>query len=137
MIKNILYILILCGFAACNTPKEQVNTILSVSKVAMAKDNNGKIALELQKIPANDQTFHCVVEMNKKQAGAKVKVTLIAVSAEGYENFEVRTLEQDTDSINTKLDFPFSLARTWFKGKYKCDVYLNDSLAQVKDFVIE
>ena len=71
------------------------------------------------------------------KANIPESVTLIAVSAEGYENFEVRTLEQNTDSINTTLDFPFSLARTWFKGKYKCDIYLNDSLTQVKDFIIE
>jgi hypothetical protein len=77
------------------------------------------------------------VQTNRVQRDAKITATLIAVSAENYENFEVRTLSQTTDSINTNYDFPFSLARTWFKGSYRCDIYLNDSLAEVKNFKIQ
>ncbi len=125
-------------FLGCESPKEQVaTTFLAISKVSMSKDIDGKTGSITDVLNANDQTFHCLVQTNKIQADAKITATLIAVSAENYENFEVRTLAQNTDSINTVYDFPFSLARTWFKGNYRCDIYLNDSLAEVKNFKIQ
>jgi hypothetical protein len=124
-------------FFACLPNKENANQPLTITKVLIAKDDKGKISTESMTIPANDQTFHCVVKLNKKQAGSKVKITLMAVNAEGYENFEVRTLDLPTDSLSDELDFPFSLARPWFKGAYRCDVYLNEELKQAIDFSIQ
>lgn len=125
-------------FLGCEPQKEKVTTtVLAISKVSMSKDIDGKVGSITDVLNANDQTFHCLVQTNKIQSDAKITATLIAVSAENYENFEVRTLTQTTDSINTNYDFPFSLARTWFKGSYRCDIYLNDSLAEVKNFKIQ
>ncbi len=124
-------------FVACTSDKNIANEPLHITKAFIAKDNNGKMGDETQNIAADNQTFHCGVNLNKKQAGSKVKITLIAVNAEGYENFEVRTLDQPTDSLNTTLDFPFSLARPWFKGSYRCDVYLNEELKQAVNFSIQ
>ncbi len=125
-------------FLGCEPQKEKVTTTtLAISKVSMSKDIDGKVGSITDVLNANDQTFHCLVQTNKIQLGAKITATLIAVSAENYENYEVRTLAQTTDSINTNYDFPFSLARTWFKGSYRCDIYLNDSLAEVKNFKIQ
>jgi hypothetical protein len=138
--KSIQYVvtsLLLFLVVSCKQEKETNTQILAISNVSIATDKDGKIGTNTEICDANAQTFHCVVSTNQKQAGAKIRVGLIAVAAEGYENFEVRVLDQTTDSIQTSFDFPFSLARPWFKGKYKCDVYLNDSLVQVKNFEMQ
>jgi len=137
--SNVLLVLFLGTFflACTSSPKETVNKPLAIATINMTKDNQGKAGAITETLDASAETFHCLVETSKKQAGAKITVTLIAVSAEGYENYEVRTLDQLTDSIATIYDFPFSLARPWFKGTYKCDVYLNDTLTQAKNFTLQ
>lgn len=139
--KNITKTLSILSFlvlilSSCEKNKENSYQKLTVAKAYVTKDNEGKPTTETANLLAEDLNFHCLVQMNKKEAGAKVTVNLIAVAAENYENYEVRTLDQTTDK-DSILDFSFSLARPWFKGKYRCDIYVNDTLIRNTEFVMQ
>ncbi len=122
---------------ACNSTKETTQA-LAISEVYIAKDKEGQVGEKLAVVPATDNTFHCVVQLNKKEAGAKLVATLIAVEAEGgFENYEVRALEAITDSLSQQVVFPFSLARPWQKGTYKCDIQLNEKTTTTVNFSIQ
>jgi hypothetical protein len=132
----ILFVLTFLTYA-CNSPKETPQA-LAISEVYVAKGKEGQVGEKVAVVPATDNTFYCVVQLNKKEAGAKLVATLIAVEAEGgFENYEVRALETVTDSLNQQVVFPFSLARPWQKGTYKCDIQLNEKTTTTVNFSIQ
>ncbi|MFY7788464.1 MAG: hypothetical protein ACOVQA_11400 [Thermoflexibacteraceae bacterium] len=138
---RLLHLFTICTFIvifyACNSTKEAPQ-VLAISEVYIAKDKDGKVGEKVAVVPATDNTFHCVVQLNKKEAGAKLLATLIAIEAEGgFENYEVRALEAVTDSLNQEITFPFSLARPWQKGTYKCDIQLNEKTTTTVNFSIQ
>jgi hypothetical protein len=135
--KNIFYWIIFSFiFVGCYKEKESTNNKLTVTKAFVSRDNSGQPTTPTENLLAEEQDFHYSIQLNKKQAGKKITVNLIAVAAEEYENYEVRSLEQVTEQ-DSILNFTFSLARPWFKGKYKCDVYVNDTLAYESNFMMQ
>ena len=84
-----------------------------------------------------DATFYCFFDLNNAPDGTVVRGVWTLVSAEGYDsNSEIDSAEI-TGSDNT---YYFSLDRsadTWPVGKYKIDLFINDSLMQTVEFEVQ
>ncbi|HBY95770.1 MAG: hypothetical protein M5U01_43645 [Ardenticatenaceae bacterium] len=105
----------------------------SIKNVTMARDANGK---EPTTTFAQDDTFHCLVQLANAPDDTVVKAAWTAVEAEGVEpNFFID--ENELTSRSGTLHFKLTNDKLWPKGQYKVDLYLNGKLSRTVEFKVE
>jgi hypothetical protein len=118
-------------------PTRRANTDIFVEKIYMAKDDDGKPGDETSTFAASDRTVHCVIELNKAKKGTKVRFVWKAVDVAGSRNEEIKTIDYTTNSFENKVRGHLTLPRDWPIGKYRVEVYINDSLDKTIDYTME
>jgi hypothetical protein len=84
-----------------------------------------------------DQTFYCIVTLANAPEDTKIKAVWTAVDVEG-EDANTKIDEAETTAGNENI-FTFNLTNNglWPSGKYKVDLYLNDTLDRTLDFEVQ
>jgi len=121
----LMLIMLACGFS------------FSTAKIAdatMASDPDGA---QKTTVFSQDQTFYCIVSVENAPEDTKIKAVWTAVNVEGEQpNLLIDQAEITTGSENI---FTFNLQNNglWPKGKYKVDLYLNDTLDRTLEFEVQ
>jgi len=117
-------------------PTRRASSDIFVERIFMAKDNDGKPGEETDSFAPSDRTVHCVIELNKAKKGTKVRFIWKAVDVAGEQNQEIKTIDYTTNSFENKVRGHLTLPRDWPAGKYRVEVYINDSLDKTIDYTI-
>ena len=124
---------LMLGAAACGGSTGPV----AVQSVRLARDDgNGEPGNTVTAFAPSDHVFHAVVELNRIEAGLKVKLSWLAVDAGGEKNFEIDSTEFTSlaaNVVNGRIELP----QDWPVGKYRLDIYLNDALAKSVEFPVQ
>ena len=108
-----------------------------VEKITLAKDDgSGNVGETVESLTPADRQFHATGELDKG-ADAKVKADLIAVETAQGNNVKVLSNDYEVGGIENQVHLKYSLPNDWPAGSYKIDVYVNDKLAQTKEFKIQ
>lgn len=118
-------------------PTRRPNTDVFVNRIYMAQDNNGKPGNETSSFAGSDRKIHCVIELNKAKKGTQVRFIWKAVDVAGVPSGEIKTIDYTTNSFENKVHGNLSRQQDWPVGKYRVEVYVNDSLDKTIDFTIE
>lgn len=118
-------------------PTRRTNADVFVERIYMAKDDGGKPGDETSSFSPSDRTVHCVIELNKAKKGTKVRFIWKAVDVAGSRNEEIKTIDYSTNSFENKVRGHLTLPRDWPTGKYRVEVYINDSLDKTIDYTID
>ncbi len=84
---------------------------------------------------AQDQVFYAIVQLANAPDDTTVKAVWTAVQVEGYEG-ETYLDETVLTSGDGTLTFQMSNSNLWPIGRYKVDLYLNDTLARTLEFEV-
>ncbi len=84
---------------------------------------------------AQDQVFYCIVELKNAPDDTQVKAVWTAVDVEGYDPNTYLDETVLTGGDNT-LTFQISNNSLWPVGRYKVDLYLNDTLDRTLEFEV-
>lgn len=118
-------------------PTRRANADVYVTRIYMAKDDDGKPGDETSSFAPDDRTVHCIIELNKAKKGTKVRFIWKAVDVQGSKNEEIKTIDYTTNSFENKVRGHLTLPRDWPTGKYQVEVYINDDLDKTIDYTIE
>jgi len=118
-------------------PTRNPNAEVYVTRIYMAKDANGKPGSETTSFLTSDRTVHCVIELNKAKRGTKVRFIWKAVDVQGSKNEEIKTIDYTTNSFENKVRGHLTLPKDWPPGKYRVEVYINESLDKTIDYTME
>lgn len=109
----------------------------SLENPRMSYDQNGE---DVTSIFSNTDDFYAVVELNDATLDTVVKAVWTAVDvAETHREYEVRehTLNATQQSFSGTIYFQLSNDEIWPSGRYRVDLYLNDTLDQSLEFSVE
>lgn len=121
--------MVVSALLACSFNASTAN----IKDVTMARDAEGQAPTTTF---AQDDTFHCLVQLANAPDETTVKAAWTAVEAEGVEpHFFIDETELTTGS--GQLHFNLSNDNLWPTGKYKVDLYLNGKLSRTVDFTVE
>lgn len=84
---------------------------------------------------AQDQIFYAIVQLANAPDDTTVKAVWTAVQVEGYDG-EMYLDETVLTSGDGKLTFQLSNSNLWPIGRYKVDLYLNDTLDRTLEFEV-
>lgn len=113
-----------CGFSASTA---------NIDNARMARDIEGADATETF---APEETFFCIAELKNAPDDSKVKASWTAVEVEGADPNTLIDESELTTGSGT-LQFQLTNDGPWPAGKYKVDLYLNDTLDQTLEFTVE
>jgi hypothetical protein len=114
---------------ACGVSASTAN----IKSAAMAKDEAGS---QPSTTFAPEDTFYCVVELANAPDDTKVKASWTAVEVEGADPNTFLDQAELTTGSDT-LHFNLTNNGPWPVGKYKVDLYLNDTLDRTLEFRVE
>ena len=122
--------LILLG--ACGNSSSGVK----IDSVTLARDDgSGKPGETVTSFRPSDRTFYVLVKLDRLETGLKVKVSWVAVAAAGSTNQVLAEREFSALTANT-IRGDITLPNDWPTGKYRVDIYVNDSLQKSVDFTV-
>jgi hypothetical protein len=107
----------------------------AISKITMAKDNNGEPGDETNTFQPGDHTVHCLATLSNPKEGTKIKFSWWIVDAPEHKNELVKEIDYTT-GLDKVVHGHLSLPRDWPKGKYKCDVYVDGELAKSVEYYV-
>ena len=110
---------------------------MSLENLRLAYDEDGEQVTST--FGAND-IFYAVADLNNAPQGTVVKAVWTAVDVEDTDKgleFQEQTLDISEESFSGAIYFQLSNDQGWPSGKYKVDMYLNDTLAQSLEFNVE
>ena len=105
-----------------------------IDSVTLTADENN---VQATQVFSSSDVFYAVVVTKNAPDDTKVKAVWVAVQAEGVDpNYTIMEKEMISDGNDT---FTFSLSNDnlWPVGKYRVDIYLNDTLDQSVEFSVE
>jgi hypothetical protein len=109
----------------------------SIKSAVMAKGFKDNKAVDETKVfSPKDNPFNCVVNLNNPKIDTKVKAVWSVVDAEGTQNQQILDKEVTTENRESVVQFTLSLPRDWPTGKYKVDLYLNNTLDRTLEFSV-
>lgn len=135
MKKSLLLIglLSLLLLAACGGSSGPV----TVESVTLNKDDgSGKAGDVVTSFSPTDHNFYTVVKLNRLDVGLKVKLSWVAVDAAGQTANTVVAEKEFSALVGNEIDGNVSLPNDWPTGKYRLNIYLNDTLAKSVDFTV-
>ena len=119
-----LFCLMLLG--ACSGSSGPVK----IDSVTLARDDgSGNAGETVTNFSPTDHVFHATVTLNHIETDLKVKLTWVAVDANGQTNQTIGSSEFTALAGNV-INGQASLPNDWPTGKYRLDIYLNDTLQQ-------
>jgi hypothetical protein len=104
----------------------------NISNAWMTASDSGGTATT---VFAPDQTFYCKVELKNAPDDTQIKAVWTAVQADGTEP-NLYLDETTLTSGDATLTFNLSNSQLWPNGKYKVDLYLNDTLNHTLEFEV-
>jgi hypothetical protein len=135
MVKNKLFILaaILVLVAVTLACGASVSTA-KISSAIMSADSEGASATTTF---SPDQAFYAIVELANAPSDTKLKAVWTAVEVEGEQPDLL--IDQTEITAGNENVFTFNLTNDglWPAGKYKVDIYLNDTLDQTLEFQVQ
>lgn len=109
-----------------------------VKEMHMAKDDGkGAPGDSTRSFSPGDRTIHCVATLNDSKSGTKMKFAWWIVDAEGTKNEKIKEIDYTTGALENVVHGHLTLPRDWPKGRYKCEVYINDSLDKTVEYTVE
>jgi len=122
------------ALAPTSTPADP--NAVQVESVTLARgDGSGKPGETVTSFKPTDRTFYATVKLNQLKPGLKIKFSWVAVAAAGSANQEIAKQEFSTLTTNT-ITNTLVEPQDWPTGKYRLDIYVNDSLAKSVDFTV-
>ena len=113
------------------------NSTSAISKITMAKDNGkGDPGDETNTFRPSDRVVHCLATLRTPKEGTRIKFSWWIVDAGGSKNELIKEIDYTTGPDNNVVHGHLSLTRDWPKGKYKCDVYVDDALAKTVEYYV-
>lgn len=105
-----------------------------ISSAIMTADDAGT---QQTTVFAQDQTFYCTVELANTPEDTKLKAVWTAIEVEGEQPNLL--LDQTEVTAGNQNIFTFNLSNNqlWPTGKYKVDLYLNDTLDRTLEFEVQ
>lgn len=108
-----------------------------IEDMYLAKDDgNGKAGIAATNFGTKDIPIYCVVVLGSASP-VSVKMNLVAVAVEGVkaETKVVSTSYLTKDNQN-RVNFSGRPDRQWIPGKYRADIFINDTFVKKMDFEI-
>ena len=108
-----------------------------IEEMYLAKDDgSGKAGQAATSFAVNDVPIYCVVRLSGASP-VTVKMNLIAVAVEGVKpETPVVSTSYKTKDNQDRVNFSGRPDRLWTTGKYRADVFINDTLVKKLDFEI-
>lgn len=110
---------------------------MSLENLRMAHDNDGEQAAPSY---APTDVFYAVADLKNAPQGTVVRAAWAAVDVPDLEEdpeFPEQTLDITDESFSGSIYFQLSNDFLWPTGRYRVDVYLNETLAQSLEFKVE
>lgn len=124
-----------------NTSAPKVNRAadaeIYVSKLNMAKDDNGKAGEATDTFAPDDHTVYAKVTLNKAKSGTQVRFVWVAADVDGDTNKELKSLDYTTKAFENLVNGHLTWPIDWPKGKYRVEVYINGALDKTADYTVE
>ena len=126
-------VVVLILLAACSGSSGPVK----IQSITLARDDgSGNAGETVTNFSPTDHTFYATITLDHIETGLKVKLTWVAVDANGVTNQTIDSSEFTSLAANV-VNGKLSLPHDWPTGKYRLDVYLNDSLQQSVNFNVQ
>ncbi len=109
----------------------------NIEDLYMALDHNGQPGESSEGFGPDDRRIHSVAKLKAAPPGTKVRFSWWIVSAQGAENEKLQDLDYTTKQADEVVHSHVGLPNDWPPGKYKVDVYVNDSLDKTINFTVE
>jgi hypothetical protein len=124
-----------------DTLKQAANDTLKkvkVTEIYLAKDDgSGNAGEESEDFVVTDIPIYCVVQLNSDHP-VTVKMNLVAVSVAGVRaDTKVVSTSYMTKDKQNRVNFSGKPYGNWVAGKYRADIFVNDSLAASRSFVVQ
>ncbi|HZD41203.1 MAG TPA: hypothetical protein VE131_10805 [Terriglobales bacterium] len=126
-------LLLLASTAACAAQKDEVD----VSNFRTAHDSNGE---NVTTTFSQSDVIYAVIDLARAPRNTKLEVKWITVDAEGTEpnhEFDSQTINITNELFTGTTYFQLSNAAPWPVGKYRVDLYVNDSSVESVEFSIQ
>jgi hypothetical protein len=111
---------------------------VKISKLTLAKkDTEGNIVEDVDVFAPKDLPIYCYVDLDKTEPTA-IKMKLIAVRAKGVRpDSNILLVSYKTRKGENGASFRAAPKDIWAVGDYRVEIYLNDKLAESKEFKVE
>ena len=137
-LRVLLNLLFLIAFAAVSygQPPQPAEMSWFESMYLAKDDGNGKAGIAATNFGTKDIPIYCVVILGSASP-VSVKMNLVAVAVAGgkAETKIVSTIYQTKDNQN-RVNFSGRPDKQWIAGKYRADIFINDTLVKKLDFEI-
>jgi hypothetical protein len=113
------------------------NTELGLTNLRMAFDQDGENPTTTF---STTDVFYAVADLANAPQGTQVEARWTAVNAADTEpnlEFQTQTLDITEESFSGTIYFELSNDDGWPTGQYKVDLYLNGTLAQSAEFMVQ
>jgi hypothetical protein len=131
----LILVLICCQFASAQTSDS--SSIHGVESVFLAKDDgSGKAGEPVTEFKITDIPIYCVVLLDSKGVSV-VKMVFVAMDVAGVKpETKVVTSAYTTNEGQNRVNFTGRPYGKWIPGKYRVDIFINDTLATDVEFLI-
>ncbi|HEX8287230.1 MAG TPA: hypothetical protein VF556_04505 [Pyrinomonadaceae bacterium] len=117
-------------------PVQTVKPYVSVEKISLAKDEQGKAGEETEVFSTTDIPIHCVVYLDSVKP-TLVKMNFIAVNVPGVKaETKVISVSYKTDGAQNQVNFTGKPDGFWIAGTYRIDIFVDGKAAGNKEFEI-
>ena len=119
-----------------NKQSSRTNPDIYVTRIFMAKDENGKPGDETLTFETSDHTVHCIADLNKAKKGTAVRFIWKMIDVAGSKDKEIRRTDYTTNSFENKVHGYLTLPNDWPKGTYGVEVYINGEFDKSIEYTI-
>jgi hypothetical protein len=115
----------------------RVNPEVYVTRIYMAKSENGKPGDETSTFAPDDHQIFCVAEFNKAKGGTQIRTVWRAIDVQGDKDKEIKAFDYKMKSFEKKVQGHLRLPSDWPKGRYGVEIYINNELDKTIEYSIE
>ena len=119
-----------------NKQSSRTNPDIYVTRIFMAKDDNGKPGDATLTFETSDHTVHCIAELKKAKKGTAVRFIWKMIDVAGSKDKEIRRTDYTTNSFENKVHGYLTLPNDWPKGTYGVEVYINGEFDKSIEYTI-
>lgn len=134
---KIVLVVFLCLFFSFSI-LGQNESKFGVTEITLFRDNGkGKAGEETLIFSTADRPIHCSIELDSTES-AVIQMNMTAVNVPGLKSGKiVVSASYKTDGEDGAVNFAASPHSVWAAGKYRMDIFVDDSLAASKEFEIK
>ncbi|MGI8468483.1 MAG: hypothetical protein ACR2N3_08525 [Pyrinomonadaceae bacterium] len=139
---KIIFVGIFCLFFGINVAAQEENADdnapVGVEQISLMRDDGaGKAADEIENFSTADKILHFRIQLSSRKP-ANVKMILVAADVAGLKpETKSVTVRYKTNGKQNIVNFTASPEDSWLAGKYRADVYIDDKIADKKEFEIQ